>query len=308
MKDFITIREVGLRDGLQLSKSIISTEQKIEWCKEQAKAGFKEIEVTSIVPKKILPQFSDYEEVYKVSKNISGLLPSVLVPNLKGGLQALEIGVKKITFVLSASEAHNQSNVKTSIENSLKMLENIISQNNLVSYENRATISLAIATSFGCSIQGKVSENIVLKIVEKALDYGINEINLADTVGYANPKQVSKIFTNVKNLLGNISLCGHFHDTRGMGLANVISAYEAGATVFDSSIGGLGGCPFAPGASGNISTEDCVYMLESMGVNTGVNFEKLIKLSSKIESIMTKDKFFGRLLKVGKSKIFNYTN
>ncbi len=308
MKDNVIIREVGLRDGLQLSKSRLNTVQKLNWCKEQVDAGFKEIEVTSIVPKSILPQFSDYTDVYKGSEKITGLKPSVLVPNKYGGLKALEIGVKKITFVLSASEAHNKSNVKMSTKNSLQMLKELISTNNLKNYEDKAIISLAIATSFGCSIQGEVSEKLVINIIKNALAIGVDEINLADTVGYANPKQVFKLFSKVTNIFGNISLAAHFHDTRGMGLANVMAAYQAGVRLFDSSLGGLGGCPFAPGASGNISTEDCVYMLESIGVDTGINLQKLIKLRKKIELLMPDDIFYGKLVMSGISKIYKLKN
>ena len=308
MKDHVVIREVGLRDGLQLSKSYLNTDQKLNWCKDQVLSGFQEIEVTSIVPKSILPQFSDYEDVYKGSEKINGLKPSVLVPNIYGGLKALEIGAKKITFVLSASEAHNKSNVKMSTEKSLQMLRELVSKNNLKNNEDKAIISLAIATSFGCSIQGEVSERIVIKIIEDALKIGVDEINLADTVGYANPMQVFNLFSKVIKVFGKISLAAHFHDTRGMGLANVMAAYQAGVKIFDSSLGGLGGCPFAPGASGNISTEDCVYMLESIGVDTGINIQKLINLRKKIELLMPDDMFYGKLVKSGISKIYKHKN
>ena len=308
MKDFVTVREVGLRDGLQLSKTKLSTKQKLNWCREQAQTGFKEIEVTSIVPPSILPQFSDCFEVIKEAKKIENLLSSVLVPNFKGGLKALDTGVKKITFVLSASDAHNQSNVNTTIDNSLNMLEELVKENKRRNKATNTKISLAIATSFGCSIQGKVSEKVVCKIAEKSSDLGVDEINLADTVGYANPKQVSKLFSKIFKIVGDIPLAGHFHDTRGMGLSNVISAYDVGVKRFDASLGGLGGCPFAPGASGNISTEDCIYMLESIGAETGVLFDKLLELRKKIEHLMYKDRFYGRLVKSGCSKIFKNGN
>ena len=249
MKNSIQIREVGLRDGLQLSKTKLSSEIKIKWCSLQSKAGFKEIEVASFVPPSILPQFSDASKMVCETNKINNLIPSVLVPNLKGALIALDNNSKKINFVLSASEMHNRSNVNSTIKKSLSMFK--------------------------------------------------------DTVGYANPNQVKEIFKSLNKISKNIPLAAHFHDTRGMGLANVISAIDEGVKRFDASLGGLGGCPYAPGASGNIATEDCVYMIESMGFSTGIDLKKLLKLRKSLKEWMKNDILYGNLLTSGFAKTFN---
>ncbi len=305
MKNSIQIREVGLRDGLQLSKTKLSSEIKIKWCSLQSQAGFKEIEVTSFVPPSVLPQFSDASKIVYASNKINNLIPSVLVPNLKGALIALDNNSKKINFVLSASEMHNQSNVNSTIKKSLSMFKDFIKERNIRGLKNKVQISAAIATSFGCSIQGDVKKKNVIKICEKLLEMGAEELNIADTVGYANPNQVKEIFKSLNKISKNIPLAAHFHDTRGMGLANVISAIDEGVKRFDASLGGLGGCPYAPGASGNIATEDCVYMIESMGFSTGIDLKKLLKLRKSLKEWMKNDILYGNLLTSGFAKTFN---
>ena len=305
MKNSIQIREVGLRDGLQLSKTKLSSEIKIKWCSLQSQAGFKEIEVTSFVPPSVLPQFSDASKIVYASNKINNLIPSVLVPNLKGALIALDNNSKKINFVLSASEMHNQSNVNSTIKKSLSMFKDFIKERNIRGLKNKVQISAAIATSFGCSIQGDVEKKNVIKICEKLLEIGAEELNIADTVGYANPNQVKEIFKSLNKISKNIPLAAHFHDTRGMGLANVISAIDEGVKRFDASLGGLGGCPYAPGASGNIATEDCVYMIESMGFSTGIDLKKLLKLRKSLKEWMKNDILYGNLLTSGFAKTFN---
>ena len=305
MKNSIQIREVGLRDGLQLSKTKLSSEIKIKWCSLQSQAGFKEIEVTSFVPPSVLPQFSDASKIVYASNKINNLIPSVLVPNLKGALIALDNNSKKINFVLSASEMHNQSNVNSTIKKSLSMFKDFVRERNIRGLKNKVQISAAIATSFGCSIQGDVEKKNVIKICEKLLEIGAEELNIADTVGYANPNQVKEIFKSLNKISKNIPLAAHFHDTRGMGLANVISAIDEGVKRFDASLGGLGGCPYAPGASGNIATEDCVYMIESMGFSTGIDLKKLLKLRKSLKEWMKNDILYGNLLTSGFAKTFN---
>ena len=304
MKNSIQIREVGLRDGLQLSKTKLSSEIKIKWCSLQSQAGFKEIEVTSFVPPSVLPQFSDASKIVYASNKINNLIPSVLVPNLKGALIALDNNSKKINFVLSASEMHNRSNVNSTIEKSLSMFKDFVRERNIRGLKNKVQISAAIETSFGCSIQGDVKKKNVIKICEKLLEMGAEELNIADTVGYANPNQVKEIFKSLNKISKNIPLAAHFHDTRGMGLANVISAIDEGVKRFDASLGGLGGCPYAPGASGNIATEDCVYMIESMGFSTGIDLKKLLKLRKSLKEWMKNDILYGNLLTSGFAKTF----
>jgi len=305
LKNVIEIREVGLRDGLQLSKTKLSTDIKIAWCKQQCKSGFKEIEVTSFVPPTILPQFNDAPKIVCEANKIKNLLPSVLVPNLKGALIALDNKSKKINFVLSASEMHNKSNVNATIQKSLSMFNDLVVERNNRGLKNNVQISASIATSFGCSIQGKVEQGTLLDICEKLIVMGANELNIADTVGYANPSQVKEIFKSLFQISGNTPLAAHFHDTRGMGLANVKSAIDQGVKRFDASLGGLGGCPYAPGATGNIATEDCVYMIESMGFDTGVDLIKLLNLRKSLSNWMNKDTLYGNLLNSGLARTFN---
>ena len=257
------------------------------------------------MPPSVLPQFSDASKIVYASNKINNLIPSVLVPNLKGALIALDNNSKKINFVLSASEMHNQSNVNSTIKKSLSMFKDFIKERNIRGLKNKVQISAAIATSFGCSIQGDVEKKNVIKICEKLLEMGAEELNIADTVGYANPNQVKEIFKSLNKISKNIPLAAHFHDTRGMGLANVISAIDEGVKRFDASLGGLGGCPYAPGASGNIATEDCVYMIESMGFSTGIDLKKLLKLRKSLKEWMKNDILYGNLLTSGFAKTFN---
>ena len=293
MPDDVVIREVGLRDGLQLIKTQLSTQQKLNWVARQIKAGFREMEVTSFVSPKLLPQFSDATEMITMSNQYENFTPTAIVLNKKGAERAIAVGAKKITFVLSASEKHNQSNVRCSTDESLSMFKQVTK----LSYSEDVEIKIAgaIATSFGCSMQGSISENRVLELASAMSETGACEIILADTVGYANPTQVKSLFSRLKNYIGNLPMAAHFHDTRGMGLANVVSALEAGVRRFDATMAGLGGCPFAPGASGNIATEDCVYMLENMGFSTGINFKALLELRTHLSEILPDETLEGKL-------------
>ena len=293
VSDIVEIREVGLRDGLQLIKTPLTTQQKLEWVKKQVNAGFNEIEVTSFVPPKLLPQFSDANEMVIRSNKIQNLKATALVLNLKGATRAIAAGTKKITFVISASEEHNQSNVRCSIAESLSMFKEVIKLCNISG--RKIEVAGAIATSFGCSMQGSVDEIQVLKLASSMAEVGADEINLADTVGYANPSQVKSLFSKLRNSIGTIPMAAHFHDTRAMGLANVVSALEADVRKFDATLAGLGGCPFAPGASGNIATEDCAYLLENMGFDTGINIQKLIALRNHLSSILPNETLEGKL-------------
>ena len=295
--------EVGLRDGLQLIKQILPTEKKIEWLKEQALLNFKEIEVTSFVPEKVVPQFFDSEKILVTAKNISRLTSSVLVPNLFGAKKALDLKAQKINYVLSASESHNKANVNKDIKSSINELSQIVSLNN--SLEKSSKIGVAISTSFGCSIEGEISNQKVLNIVEKILEIGIDEITIADTVGYANPKQVKILFQSLIDLMDKDQIFGHFHDTRGLGIANVLTALDLGIRKFDSSLLGLGGCPFAPGASGNIATEDLVYLLNSMKISTGIDLKNLINFCKNISDFFPNEVLKGKIISAGIPKNYN---
>ena len=302
--DKVTIREVGLRDGLQMASIQVSTQVKLEWCKLQHEAGFQEIEVTSFVPPKLLPQFSDASDVLAGALKHENLLASVLVPNLKGAIRAMDTGAKKITFVLSASEAHNQSNVRMSTDESLVMFADVLRERDERGLSDKIEIAGVIATSFGCSIQGRVEPDRVCQIAEQMGKLGADEISIADTVGYGDPCAVSCLFSSVSQVVGNVPLAAHFHDTRGLGLANVYAATQQGVRRFDASLGGLGGCPFAPGATGNIATEDCAYLLESVGLSTGIDFDKMIAIRGKLPEWLPGEALWGKLAKAGPAKIF----
>lgn len=304
MSEQVIVREVGLRDGLQLIRKAVPTEIKLEWCREQAAAGFAEIEVSSFVPPALLPQFADAKAVLACALEIEGLRASVLVPNLKGAVRAMEAGARKINFVLSASEAHNRANVRRSTDDSLAMFRELLDERRARGLEEGVEICGAIATAFGCTIQGEVAASRVCRIAETMAASGADEVNVADTVGYANPAQVERLFGGAASAVGSTPLAGHFHDTRAMGLANVTAAVRAGVRRFDAALGGLGGCPFAPGATGNIATEDCVYLLESMGFDTGVNLPALLRLRAKLEEWLPGEHIEGRLSKAGLAKTF----
>ncbi|MDG2404158.1 MAG: hydroxymethylglutaryl-CoA lyase [Paracoccaceae bacterium] len=300
MTERVCIQEVGLRDGLQMVKETLPTATKTEWITAQAAIGFKAIEVTSFVPPTLLPQFADAAEVMAAANKTPNLTAAALALNLKGAMNALAVGTPKLTFVLSASEAHNHSNVRCDTDVSLSVFSDVIAHAGATSTEIRA----AIATSFGCSLQGDVSEDRVVDLAQLLEQAGAREITLADTVGYANPKQVNRLFSRVAQVV-KVPLAAHFHDTRGMGLANVVAALDAGVRNFDASLGGLGGCPFAPGASGNIATEDCVYLIESMGFSTGIDLNGLLDLRLQLTDWLPGELLSGRLGVAGPARTFH---
>jgi hydroxymethylglutaryl-CoA lyase len=301
MRPQATIREVGLRDGLQLVKSFLPTDKKVAWCKEEVAAGLREIEATSFVPVKVVPQFADAADVAGEALTINKLTVAALVPNLKGAVRGFEAGVHKVNYVLSASEAHNLANVRRPVDESLADFRRIIAERNARGLTTK--VVGAIATAFGCTIQGPVPEREVLRLVEGLAEAGSDEIALADTVGYANPAQIKRIFSAVAAMFGG-PIYAHFHDTRGLGLANVAAAVDVGITRFDASIGGLGGCPFAPGASGNIDTEDTAFLLESMGFDTGLDIQKLVALRGKVAQWLPDERVGGMIAQAGLPKTF----
>ena len=304
MSDKARVREVGLRDGLQLVKSILPTDIKIEWCQLQAACGFTEIEVTSFVPHKIIPQFADASEVLTATQAIPNLRSGVLVPNLKWALRALDHNAEKITFVLSVSEEHNMANVRRTTDTSIAEFADLVVERAARGLKDKVELSAVLATTYGCSLQGEVAESRVFEVAEQLLKAGADELNVADTVGYGNPIQVKRILTEITRLAGDVTVATHFHDTRGMGIANAVAALEVGVREFDASLGGLGGCPFAKGASGNIATEDCVYMLESLGMSTGIDIPVMLDVRKKLDSWLAEEPLEGKLLKAGVAKTF----
>ncbi|MBX2835451.1 MAG: hydroxymethylglutaryl-CoA lyase [Gammaproteobacteria bacterium] len=304
MTDQVMVREVGPRDGLQLVKGFMPTDVKTQWIDHQVGSGCKHIEITSFVPPSVIPQFADATEVLEFSLDVPNLEAAVLVPNLKGGQIAFSKGAKKIIMVLSASESHNLANVRRTTEESISEFGELIQLREKLKLTDSVQISCAISTTFGCSIEGAVDESRVLHILEKILRTRCDEVVLCDTVGYANPDQVKRMFIKAQRLTDDIPLAAHFHDTRGMGIANVFASCEAGIRRFDASLGGLGGCPFAPGATGNIATEDCVYLLENLGLSTGIDLSALLETRQKLTEWLPNEQLHGKLLNAGLAKSF----
>jgi hydroxymethylglutaryl-CoA lyase len=305
-REKVQVREVGLRDGLQMVQTILSTEQKLEWCRRMVQAGSVEIEVTSFVPPKIVPQFADAVEVARGALEIPLLHAAALVPNLKGAQRAFEVGLRKVHYVLSASNEHNLKNVRRTTAESAEDFQRIVAEPDAGEGAVRSTkLGAGVATAFGCTISGRVEESTVLSLVETLLKAGADEITIADTVGYANPGQVRKLMREVLAITQNIPVACHFHDTRGLGLANVIAALDAGVRSFDSSLGGLGGCPFAPNATGNINTEDTVFLLESEGFDTGIDIEALLAIRETIAGWLPGEPFTGAIARAGLPKTFD---
>ena len=294
----VLICEVGPRDGLQNAKHLMPTAAKKAWIRALAAAGLREIEVGSFVPPKLIPAMADTAEVVAYAKTLPGVKVVALAPNLKGFQRALEAGAHKVTFPVSASRQHSQANVRMTPE---QMVEEV---RKCAEFPHPGVeIEGAVSTAFGCTMQGAVPEEDVLRITS-ALAEVCDGVALADTVGYANPAQVRRLFRRVKERIGGKLEGAHFHNTRGLGLANALAAYEEGVRAFDSSMAGLGGCPFAPGASGNVITEDLVFMFEAMGVRTGIDLEKLFAARKILIEAVPEEPVYGHTPLAGLPKGF----
>jgi hydroxymethylglutaryl-CoA lyase len=291
------LREMGLRDGLQSIATIVPTAAKIEWIRDAYDAGEREIEVGSFVPARLLPQLADTAEVLKFAQTLPGLKATVLVPNMKGAERAMECDAELMLLPLSASHAHSLANLRKAPDDVVAEIARIRDARDAAG--SRTRIEVGISTAFGCTIQGTVDEDEVVRLVQAVLDEGVDAVGLADTVGYADPAQVKRLYAKVLRVAGDKLNCAHFHDTRGLGLANCFAAWEMGITRFDASIGGIGGCPHAPGASGNVATEDVAYMLASMGVETGLDFDKLIALRGKVGRWIEGEPLHGSIWRAG---------
>ena len=290
----IEVSEVGPRDGLQSISQIMPTEAKKRWIKALALAGIPEIEVGSFVPVRIFPQFADMMEVAQYARTIKGLKVAVLVPNLKGAENAIKADVHKLTIPLSVSETHSLRNVNRTHEQMLDEVKSIVNLIRQLPVDERPVIEGALSTAFGCTIEGSVPEDRVVELAEALMEAGCDEVGLSDTTGYANPVQVKRLIGKVWTAIGREQLTGiHLHNTRGQGLANVLAAVEVGLTTIDSSMGGIGGCPAAPGASGNIVTEDLVFLLEAMGLKTGINFDKLMAARNVVATALPDVELYG---------------
>ena len=270
----VLVSEVGPRDGLQSAKHTMKTADKKRWITALAGAGLREIEVGSFVSPKALPHMADVADVVAHALTIPGLRVAVLVPNLKYARLAFESGAHLITIPVSVSEPHSINNVRMTHPQIIAEVKAIVALRN-ESYP-QVKIDTGLSTAFGCTIQGVVPESDTVRMAVTMAEAGVDSVNLADSVGYANPAQVRRLFTKVRAEIGDKTGGAHLHNTRGQGLANVVAALDVGVRTFDSSQGGIGGCPYAPGASGNIVTEDLVFLLESMGLNTGIDIEALI--------------------------------
>jgi hydroxymethylglutaryl-CoA lyase len=299
----VHISEVGPRDGLQSIKSVMPTEQKFKWLKALYAAGLEEIEVCSFVPAHLLPQMADATEVVQYAKSLQAGTVLALVPNLKGAQAAIGAGVDKLTIPVSASEAHSLANVKKTRQEMIQQVADIIQYKNTVA--PHINVEVGISTAFGCTLQGTVSEAEVIAMAVSLAAAGADEVGLSDTTGYANPAQVKRLFKQLYQELGAKAGAAHMHNTRGLGLANCLAAYEEGVRTFDSSQGGIGGCPYAPGASGNVVTEDLVFMFEAMGIKTGINFEKLLEARKILQSALPHEPIYGMTPEAGIPKGFN---
>jgi hydroxymethylglutaryl-CoA lyase len=305
MSEKIGLREVGLRDGLQSIAEILPTEHKIAWLEAEHAAGVREIEVSSFVPPKLLPQLADAEAVVRHALGLPGLTVSTLIPNLRGAERGLALGVHEMNFVLSVSEGHNRANVRRTTAESIEDFRRVVALCHTAPAERRPRVACGLATAFGCTIEGAVDEDRVLDIAVEVAEAGADAIILADTVGYGQPAAVERVFRRVIAEVAPLPVAGHFHDTRGLGLANVLAALNAGARAFDASLGGLGGCPYAPGATGNIVTEDLAFMLEAMGFETGIDIGRLIKVRELVARALPNVVQHGAIAKAGLPKNFH---
>lgn len=300
----ILISEVGPRDGLQSVKTVMPTEIKKQWIADLAAAGVREIEVGSFVSHKLLPQMADTAEVVQFARQYSGLFVTALVPNLRGAEEAFRAGVQKITLPVSVSEPHSLANVNKTHAHLFDLVGQIVEHRN--HFFPDVQIEAGLSTAFGCTLQGIVEEASVLRVARKMAELGVDEVGLSDTVGYGTPLQVKRLFQRLQEEVGSLAGSAHFHNTRGQGLANVMAALEAGVTTFDSSLGGIGGCPYAPGASGNIVTEDLVYLLESMGLRTGIDIDGLLKARETLKRGLPGEQLYGFIPDAGVGKNFHY--
>jgi len=300
----VLVSEVGPRDGLQSIKRAMPTEVKHRWIRALAAAGLREIEVASFVPPKLLPQMADAAEVVREALKIPGITVLALVPNLRGFQDAVAAGARKVTLTVSASEAHSMNNIRMTCAEAIESARRIVKFRDGLPEGERPAIEVGVSTAFGCTLQGDVPEDFAIGMAVKCAQAGADTVGLSDSVGYANPAQVKRMFTRLKRELGDKAGGAHLHNTRGQGLANVVAALDAGVTTFDASQGGIGGCPYAPGATGNIVTEDLVFLLESMGLDTGIDMEKLLEARKFLSEGLPGEPVYGFVPDAGLPKNF----
>ena len=287
----ILISEVGPRDGLQSVKAIMPTAAKLRWIDALAAAGLREIEVASFVPAQLLPQMADAAQVVQHARRHSGVRIMALVPNVRGAQAALAAGAQKLTLPVSASPAHSMANVRRSPADMVEEVKAVLRLRDEIA--PGVPVEVGMSTAFGCTLQGPVPEADVLRLAHLLAEAGVDEIGLSDTTGMGNPAQVQRLFKRMFQEIGPLTGAAHLHNTRGLGLANALAAYEAGVRTFDSSLGGLGGCPYAPGASGNVVTEDLVFMFEAMGISTGIDLDLLIAARDPLRAGLPGEPLYG---------------
>jgi len=303
----VLVSEVGPRDGLQNISSIMPTAAKKAWIAAEADAGVRAIEVGSFVPAKLMPQLADTAEIVEWARGIEGLSVAALVPNFRGAEDAARAGAHKISIPFSVSATHIQRNLNRTHAEMLEEVRRIAKMLAGIPATERPFLEGGLATAFGCSLEGPVDENQVVEFAERLIAAGCDEVGLSDTTGYANPTQVRRLVRAVKNAVGDDKITGvHLHNTRGLGLANALAALDEGITTIDSSLGGLGGCPAAPGASGNIVTEDLVFTLESMGLRTGIDIDKLLNVRQILFDAIPNEELFGFTPDAGLPKGFSH--
>lgn len=289
------IQEVSVRDGFQMEPEFIPTDDKIRLINQISRTGVSKIEVTSFTSPKAIPTLADAEEVMKSIDRVDGVEYAALVPNVRGCERALSCGTDEINAVMSASESHNQANLRMGRTDSLQQIRAI---SELVG--TQAVVNVSLSTAFGCPFDGDVPATEIIRLVDQLASLGVKRLTLCDTTGMANPVQVAALFRQVGATFPGLVLTAHFHNTRGMGLANAVAAWQTGVVHFDSSLGGLGGCPYAPGASGNVCTEDMVHMFNAMGLATGVSLEALLDCARALQTLVHRD-LPGQVLKAGPS-------
>ncbi len=302
MTETVLVCEVGPRDGLQMAKTRMATSAKIAWIAAIAAAGIQEIEVGSFVPARVIPQMADTDDVVRASIGLPGTSITALAPNLRGAQAAYAAGAHRISIPVSVSAGHSQANLNRTPAEQVAEVGRVVAW--VRAQPRPVPVATACSTAFGCSIDGVVSERDVLTIAAGLAELGVDSISLADTVGYANPAHIRRLVRAVRAEIGAKLDNLHLHDTMGLGLANALAGLEEGIRGFDSSIAGLGGCPYAPGASGNIVTEDLVFLLESMGFATGIDPEKLLAARALLAQGLPGEALHGAMAKAGLPKTF----
>jgi hydroxymethylglutaryl-CoA lyase len=290
----IFFNEVVTRDGFQIEPEFVPTDAKVALIDELGECGFAKIEVTSFTSAKAIPMLRDAEEVMGRIRRVPGVEYTVLVPNVRGAERALESRADELNLVMSTSETHNLANLRMPREKSFAGLKEVIAL-----AAGQVPVNVSLSTCFGCPMEGDVPQDEVLRWADRFAQLGVRGLTLCDTTGMAHPAQVTRMAEALRARFGGLQLTLHFHNTRGMGLANVLAAVQAGITRFDGSLGGLGGCPYAPGASGNISSEDAVHMLQAMGYDTGIDMARLLSAARRLPRIVGHD-VPGQVAKAGR--------